>query len=104
LAACGWGVRRRQRFGFFTPDDHYEALVRRLVRPGTRWLDVGGGSSVFPHNPALARELAVTAGLLVGVDPSDNIHANPFVHERQQCLIEDYQTLHQFDLSTFRMV
>ena len=104
IATAGWGVRRRDRFGFFTPDDHYEALVRRFVRPGIRWLDVGGGSSVFPHHVALAKELSEMAGLLVGVDPSDNIHSNPFVHERHQCLIEDLQTPHRFDLATFRMV
>ncbi|MFL5342035.1 MAG: class I SAM-dependent methyltransferase [Gemmataceae bacterium] len=104
LAAAGWGVRRRWRAGYFTPDDHYEALVRRLVVPGSYWLDVGGGASVFPHNIPLARELASRCGLLVGVDPSDNIHTNPFVHERAQCRIEEYQTDHRFDLATLRMV
>ena len=104
VARAGWGVRRRHRFGFYTPDDHYEALVRRYVQPATRWLDVGGGSSIFPHNSALAKELSERAGLLVGVDPSDNIRTNPFVHDRAQCLIEDYQTPHRFDLVTFRMV
>ena len=103
-AAAGWGVRRRWRAGYFTPDDHYEALVRRLVTPKALWLDVGGGASVFPHNSPLARELAGRCGRLVGVDPSGNIHANPFVHERAQCLIEDFQTDRRFDLATLRMV
>ena len=104
VAAAGWGVRRRWRAGYFTPDDWYEALVRRLVPAGATWLDVGGGGSVLPHNVPLARELAGRCGLLVGVDPSANIQANPFVHERVQCLIEEYQTDHRFDLATLRMV
>jgi SAM-dependent methyltransferase len=103
-ATAGWGVRRRHRFGFFTPDDHYEALVRRFVEPGTRWLDVGGGTSVFPHNAALAGELSQRAALLVGVDPSANIHNNRFVHGRVQSAIEEYQSSHRFDLATLRMV
>lgn len=104
VARAGWGVRRRARFGFYTPDDHYEALTARLVQPGMHWLDVGGGASVFPHNEPLARELAGRCALLVGVDPSANIHSNPFVHERAQCIIEDYNTSNRFDLATFRMV
>jgi SAM-dependent methyltransferase len=103
IAKAGWGVRRRVRFGYFTPDDYCEALVARYVQTETQWLDVGGGASVFPHNAPLAKELSARCSLLVGVDPSDNIHANPFVRERVQCLIEDYQTDHRFDLATFRM-
>jgi len=104
VSRAGWGVRRRAYHQFFTPDDWYETLVRRLVTPATRWLDVGGGASIFPHDAPLATELARRAKLLVGVDPSDNIHANPFVHERWRGLIEDYQSPHQFDLATLRMV
>ncbi len=104
VARSGWAVRRRVRFGYFTPDDYYEALIARYVHPEMRWLDVGGGASVFPHNPTLAKELAKRCKLLVGVDPSENILANPFVHERAQCPIEDYRTEYGFDLATFRMV
>lgn len=101
---AGWAVRRRWRFGYFTPDDYYEALINRYVLAETRWLDVGGGASLFPHNSALARQLAGRCRLLAGVDPSENILANPFVHERAQCPIESYQSEQRFDLATFRMV
>ena len=104
IAQAGWAARRRWRFGYFTPDDFYEALMNRFVQPETRWLDVGGGASLFPHHPTLAKELAGRCRLLAGVDPSPNILANPFLHQRAQCPIEDYQTDQRFDLATFRMV
>ncbi len=95
---------RRQRFGYYAPDDHYESLIDHLVTPGCRWLDVGGGRNVFPTNPTLARELAARCGHLTGVDPSPNIHENEFAHERVQAFIEDYQSEQPFDLLTLRMV
>jgi SAM-dependent methyltransferase len=104
LAAAGWSVRQRSRFGYFLPDDWYEALIYRFVTPQTHWLDVGGGASLFPHNSNLAAKLAGVCALLVGVDPSPNIQLNPFVFERAQCLIEDFRTEHRFDLITLRMV
>jgi SAM-dependent methyltransferase len=100
----GRWARRRERFHYFSPDDHYEALVRRLVTPDTRWLDVGGGSSPFPRKSALATELAQRCRLLVGVDPSPNTQTNSFVHERVQCPIEEYDSPQRFDLATLRMV
>lgn len=99
-----WAPRRRWRYGYFTPDDWYEALIRRLVRASTRWLDVGGGASLFPHNPRLADELARRCSRLVGVDPSDNLDDNPYLHARARCLIEDFETDERFDLVTMRMV
>lgn len=105
--APGWpgpNPAMRLRFGYFTPDDHYEALVESLVTPGCRWLDVGGGRDVFPSNPALARTLADRCGHLTGVDPSPNIHENPYVHEAVESFIEDYTTAEPFDLLTLRMV
>jgi SAM-dependent methyltransferase len=99
-----WGPRRRLRFGYFAPDDWYEALLRRLVTPTTRWLDVGGGASMFPHNPPLAQELATRCLRLVGVDPSSNIETNPYLHDRVCCAIEDFVTDEKFDLVTMRMV
>src|SRR5512146_175785 len=74
----GWRVRMRRRFGYFSPDEWYEAVVDRLVTPGCRWVDVGGGHSIFPQNVPLSTELAARAGLLVGVDPSENVFANRF--------------------------
>ncbi len=100
----GWGPRRRLKFGYYQPADYYEAVVRRCVTDGCAWLDIGGGSSPFPDNPKLAHELSQRAGLMVGVDPSANVLANPFLTECAQCLIEDYETDHRFDILTLRMV
>jgi 2-polyprenyl-3-methyl-5-hydroxy-6-metoxy-1,4-benzoquinol methylase len=100
----GAAPSRRYRFGYFTPDDVYETVVAGLVSEGCSWLDVGGGRDVFPTNPALARRLAARCGRLVGVDPDDNIWANPFVHERAQATVEEYHSDRPFDLATLRMV
>ena len=100
----GWAPRRRLRFGYYQPADHYEALVNKLVSADTNWLDVGGGRDLFPNNRRLAQTLSERAHLLVGVDPSDNIESNTFLNERAKCLIEEYKTDHRFDLVTLRMV
>jgi 2-polyprenyl-3-methyl-5-hydroxy-6-metoxy-1,4-benzoquinol methylase len=103
-SALGWGPRTRLRFNYFTPDDLYEATVARLVTRGCSWLDVGCGRDIFPGNEHLAGALAGRCGRLVGVDPSDNIDQNPFLHERAKVPLEHFQTGEQFDLVTFRMV
>lgn len=95
---------RRLRFDYFNPDDHYEALVRRLVTPETRWLEIGCGRNVFPSNAALARELADRCALLVGVDPDETVEENPFVHEKVRGMVEDLDPASRFDLVTMRMV
>ena len=100
----GWSPRLRQRFGYFTPDEWYEAALLSLVGPETEWLDVGCGHDPFPSNRRLARVLADRAKLLVGLDPSDNIARNEFVHERYQCLLEAFPDQRQFDLISMRMV
>jgi SAM-dependent methyltransferase len=100
----GWSPRMRQRFDYFTPDEWYEALLSRLVTDGTDWLDVGCGRDLFPSNPRLAEMLAARCRLLVGIDPDDNIQANPLLHERAQCLLQDFRTDRRFDLITLRMV
>ena len=100
----GWGPSGRLAQNYFFPDDHYEALVSRFVRPGCSWLDVGAGRDTFPSHPELARELCSRAGYVAGVDPDDNIKENPFVTERFQGMIEDFQTDRRFDLITMRMV
>ncbi len=38
-------------YGYFTPDDHYEALVGKLLTDGADWCDVGCGRNIFPENP-----------------------------------------------------
>ncbi len=103
-AVRGWGPRLRERFGYRTPDDWYEALVFDLVTEETNWLDVGCGRSMFPSNPAGAGLLARRCRRLVGLDPSDIVQENPFLHERAQCLLQDYRTDERFDLVTARMV
>jgi 2-polyprenyl-3-methyl-5-hydroxy-6-metoxy-1,4-benzoquinol methylase len=101
---AGWGPSLRARFGYFTPDDIYETTVAKLATPGTEWLDVGGGRDLFPGNEALAETLSRQAGLLVGVDPSENILDNRFVHRQVRSTIEAFQTDRRFDLITLRMV
>lgn len=103
-ATTGNSPRRRHRYGYFTPDDVYEAVVAQLVGSGCTWIDVGGGRDLFPSNSKLARLLADRCHHLVGVDPSPNIDENPYVHERARCLIEDFQGEQTFDLATMRMV
>lgn len=104
VETTGWSPRRRHEFGYYSPDDYYEALVGKLVTPETRWLDVGSGRDIFPSNKPLALELSKRAAKLVGVDPSPNIHDNPFVHERAQALLQDFDYSGTFTLATLRMV
>ncbi len=104
LSKHGWRVRAKWRFQYVSPELWYEAVVDTLVNEQTQWIDIGGGSAVFPSNRNLSRTLAAHCRKLVGVDPSENIHSNEFVHERAQRMIEDYTTDERFDLATFRMV
>lgn len=100
----GWSPRQRHAFGYYLPADVYEALVARVIMPGCHWLDVGGGHHVFPENPRLAQQLVERCELVVAVDPSNNVHANPYVSERVQSVLEDYQTERTFHVATLRMV
>ena len=104
LETTGWAPRRRLRFGYHPPADHYETLINKLVTEYTDWIDVGGGGALFPNNETLARVLSERARRLVGVDPSDNIDTNSFLHEHVKCRIQEYKTNEQFDLATLRMV
>jgi 2-polyprenyl-3-methyl-5-hydroxy-6-metoxy-1,4-benzoquinol methylase len=103
-ATLGWGPKMRLEHNYFTPDDHYEALVDRLLAAGDEWCDVGCGRDVFPNYPELARRCADRCAFLYGIDPDDNIQDNPFVDERFQGIVEDCPTTHTFDLITMRMV
>ena len=104
LENYGWGPRTRKRLRYFSPDDHYEALLLRLVSAGCTWLDVGCGRALFPSNPPLARLLANRVAVLVGVDPDPTLDENPFVHERVLNTMEAFQGEQRFDLVTMRMV
>ena len=103
-ARLGWGPEMRLRYDYFTPDDHYEALVARLLKPGHHWCDVGCGRDIFPTYPELARRCAERSGFVYGIDPDENIKQNPFISEGFQGLVEDCPTTRQFDLVTMRMV
>ena len=100
----GWGPRLRLSFGYFNPDDYYEAIVARLVQADTRWADIGCGRDIFPSNPDLARELSGRCAFLFGIDPDPNIRENPYVSESFEGMVEDCRTEHRFDLITLRMV
>jgi SAM-dependent methyltransferase len=100
----GWSPRIRQRFGYFTPDEWYEAVLFCLINKDTDWLDVGCGRDLFPSNENLAKTLSSRCRLLIGVDPDDNINENTVLHKREQCLIEQYNTEQQFSIITLRMV
>jgi 2-polyprenyl-3-methyl-5-hydroxy-6-metoxy-1,4-benzoquinol methylase len=97
-------IASRLQAGYFSPEDHYEALLQRLVRPDSVWLDVGCGHAPFPNNLALSRELADRCRMLVGIDPDENVHRNEFVHQRFQTTLEHYSAARTFDLVTARMV
>jgi SAM-dependent methyltransferase len=100
----GWSPKLRLSFGYFNPDDQYEAVVAKLVQPGTWWADIGCGRDIFPSNPNLARELAQRSAFVFGIDPDPNIRDNPFISEGFEGTVEDCRTEHRFDLITLRMV
>lgn len=100
----GWGPRLRSRFSYQTPDDWYETTLFECVTKETVWLDVGCGRDLFPSNHALSKVLAARCQHLVGLDPSNNIDDNPYIHERAKCIIQDYATDRKFDLISLRMV
>lgn len=102
--SLGWGPRMRLEFAYFTPDDHYEALVGKLLPRGSDWCDVGCGRDMFPSNPELAARYAARCAYVYGIDPDENVHENRFVHGYFQGLVEDCPVDRQFDLVTLRMV
>ena len=100
----GWSPKLRRNFGYFTPDEWYEAIVSKLVNEKTCWLDVGCGRSLFPDNPRLALRLSQQCQRLVGLDPDPTLQQNLYVHEKIQGTIDQYDDGRQFDLVTMRMV
>jgi SAM-dependent methyltransferase len=100
----GWGPALRREYGYFTPDDYYEALVAGLVTPGCRWLDAGCGRELFPNNLGLAETLSRRCARLVGVDPDPTLQENPWVHEKVAGAFDAYDGKADFDLVTLRMV
>jgi len=104
LDNMGWSPRMRLRFGYFTPDEFYEAVVKKLVRSRLSWLDVGSGRHIFPGNEPLAYHLADRCAELVGVDPDPTIDDNRIVRHRVKLPIEEFRTDQVFDVITMRMV
>ncbi len=100
----GWGPTLRLDFGYFTPDDHYEALVGKLLTLGADWCDVGCGRNIFPDNPELAGQYASRCRFVYGIDPDDNVRENNFISGYFQGLVEACPIDRQFDLVTLRMV
>lgn len=100
----GWRVRMHHRFRYFAPDRWYQGIVSGLVSEKSKWIDVGGGKTVFPNDQKLACELAKRCSLLVSVDPSDNIEQNEIAHERAQTTVEEFASDETYDLATLRMV
>lgn len=100
----GWRPALMYHSGYFTPDDYYEAVVAKLVQRGLPWLDVGGGRDLFPHNHPLAEILSERSGEVTGVDPSETLDENPFVHHKFRGFIEDFNGSRTFPLITLRMV
>lgn len=103
-AQLSWGPKARLAFGYFTPDDCYEAVVGKLLQSGSDWCDVGCGRNIFPDNPSLARTYTQRCSFVYGIDPDENVLENQFVHDRFQGLVEDCSLDRQFDLVTLRMV
>ncbi len=100
----GWSPRIRHRFGYYNPDDWYEALIKKLVTSSTKWLDVGSGRFLFPSNHQLAKSLSSRCQSLVGVDPDATILENPYIHEKVQSNVYEFQSEKKYDLITLRMV
>jgi SAM-dependent methyltransferase len=100
----GWRVRMWHSFGYVEPDSWYETLVSRHITAQCSWIDVGGGTGIFPNNRKHAKTLVSRCAFVVSVDPSSNVHNNTLVHEQAQCAIEHYRSARAFDLATLRMV
>ena len=88
----GWSPKLREQFGYYTPDDYYEALVSRLIQAGCMWADVGCGRDIFPQNPVLAGQLAARCSYVYGIDPDDNVRGNRMIQGYFQGMVEDCDT------------
>lgn len=100
----GWSPKLRLQFGYYVPDEWYEATLFCLVDERTDWLDVGCGWRLFQSNPKLADVLSARCRSLTGVDPDDSIKLNKWLHQYKQCRLEDIDTDQRFDLISLRMV
>ena len=104
FSKAAWCPRLRSRFQYFSPEVYYETAVQQIVGEGRSWIDIGGGHARFLSNDNLAVLLSRSCRRLVAVDPSDNVHSNPYVQERVQAFLEDYRAAEPFDVATAHMV
>lgn len=98
---AGRAPRLRASYGYFTPDDYFQAAAAALADEGCRWLHVGG--RLFPDNPRLARQLARRCGLLVGLDPEAARGDDPHLHQCVRGTLADFRAAGEFDLVTLRL-
>jgi 2-polyprenyl-3-methyl-5-hydroxy-6-metoxy-1,4-benzoquinol methylase len=91
-------------FGYYTPDEVYEAVLMRLVGVDTDWLDVGCGHELFKSNPRLSQILAARCRSMTGIDPDPAVHQHRWLRHREQCTVEAFQADRRFDLISMRMV
>jgi 2-polyprenyl-3-methyl-5-hydroxy-6-metoxy-1,4-benzoquinol methylase len=102
--SLGPNPRLWRRYGYYHPDEYYEAMVAKLVNGQSTWLDVGCGHDLLSANPKLAQVLSDRCALLVGLDPDDAVADNRWVHEAVKGTLEDYQSDRTFDIITLCMV
>lgn len=86
----------------------YARLVDALVRPGTRWLDIGCGRQLLPEWCCPAGHQAAIVGrarLLVGADVDPSLRYNTMVPHRVFALAESLPFRNEaFDLVTANVV
>jgi 2-polyprenyl-3-methyl-5-hydroxy-6-metoxy-1,4-benzoquinol methylase len=104
LDDVGWSPKQRHTFGYTLPGDVYEAYIDKLVTNDTKWIDVGGGKSIFPFNQELSEALSKRCEKLVAVDPSENVLHNKYASESHCMMLEEFSTDEKFNLATLNMV
>jgi ubiquinone/menaquinone biosynthesis C-methylase UbiE len=89
-------------------EEHYAAALRKYVRPGDKWLDVGCGHRMIPEwamTPGEQESLARQARFLVGVDVHDGILRHPLLTHRVEATVGALPFKDgTFDLVTANMV
>ena len=76
ISRLGWSPKLRLQFGYYTPDEWYEATLFCLIDEKIDWSDVGCDWQLFPSNRRLADVLSSRCRSLTGVDPDDSIRRN----------------------------
>jgi len=100
----GSGPTIRKKYGYFTPEDYYQASIASILKRGDKWLDIGCGRDIFPNNHRLARILTTRAKETVGVDPSPNILENEYLDRNYMGYADSVEEENYYNLVTLRMV